>query len=179
MTRSVIQASNLTGTFQASNLTGALPAISGAALTNLVSGPVAGEIIKMHSFQISANGSSTSTSLVPTAINFTVPNVLSTSTLAIQISYQDLVETGGSQYARIWNQTTSSWLSSEWRMRDNSSNGSWRGILATSTHQIAPSAAIATGSNNIILYARSTHGSSWYWNYNNGSSFVNVWEIAG
>jgi hypothetical protein len=155
-----------------------IAAVSTSKLTGTIA-PNAGEIIKMHTFQINSNGSSTSTLLTATGINFTVPNVLSTSTLAIQISYQDLIETAGSQYARIWNQTTSSWLTSEWLMRNTSGNGSWRGVLATSTHQIAPSAAIATGSNNIILYARSSHGSSWYWNYNTGNSFINVWEIAG
>ena len=157
-----------------------IAAVSTSKLTGTIAAAAnAGEIIKMHSFQITSNGSSTSTSLTATGINFTVPNVLSTSTLAIQISYQDLIETGGYQYARIWNQTTSSWLTSEWTMRQTNGNGGWRGVLATSTHQIAPSGAIATGSNNIILYARSSHGSSWYWNYNGGSSFVNVWEIAG
>ena len=158
-------------TLATSKLTGNITATSAPANT--------GEIIKMHTFQISANGSSTSTSLIATDINFTVPNVLATSTLAIQISYQDLIETGGYQYARLWNQTTSSWLTSEWTMRNTSGNGGWRGVLATSTHQVGPSAAIATGSNNIILYGRSNHGASWYWNYNNGTSFVNVWEIAG
>ena len=137
-----------------------------------------GHIMQMQSYQISSGTTAQATSLIPTAITFTIDNVKADSILAIQISVQDLIETGGYQYARLYSNTKSAYVTDEWIQRQTSGNAGWRGVLATSTHQISGSSSVSAGSNTFTLYMRSNHGSSWYINYNGGSSFVNVWEIA-